>query len=102
MIRKSLQDIAHMLRNKPYPKPLPAEVARLHCYVIDGGHCILAIPECFEQDAAGDPQAYEVPLAAKYVLEKGWRQMPGTDSIIVDVPYDSMFGAEVPDGYEEW
>lgn len=101
-MRKSIQNIAHMVKPIPYPRPLPDEVAHLHCYVIDSGHCILAVPKCFAAEAADRPMDYEVPLPAKYVLETGWEAMPDCDSIMVDVPYDDMMGAVVPSRYEEW
>lgn len=102
-MRKSLQDIAHMVRPIPYPKALPMELVPLHAYVADGGHCFLAVPKPLLSDAlAGDVLMYEVPLPARYVLETGWELIPGTDSITVDVPYDDKMGAIVPDGYEEF
>ena len=101
-MRESLRDLSGTLRQVPYPTPLPEAVQHLHCYLIDAGHCILAIPRRFEDTAAAQRMRYEVPLPAKYVLEHGWQQMPGTDSIVVDVPYDNNFGAMVPEGYEEW
>lgn len=101
-MRKSLQDIAHIVKPIQYPSPLPAEIAHLHCYVMDSGHCILAIPECLLAEAKDEPELYEVPLPVKYVIEMGWRALPGTDCITVDVPYDEFFGAKVPEGFEEW
>jgi len=102
MMRKSLQDISFMVRDIPYPGPLPMELVPLHCYVTDVGHSILAVPECLLASIQGDPMMYEVPLPAKFVIQNGWRAIPGTDSISVDVEYDDMLGAVVPDGYDEF
>ena len=101
-MRKSLQDIASMVKPIPYPAPLPEEIRHLHYYISDSGHCILAIPECLLAEAKDEPIDYEVPLPAKYVLSKGWRSLPGTDCISVQVKYDDTFGAIVPEEYEEW
>lgn len=101
-MRKSLQDIAHIVRQIPYPSQLPDEIKHLHCYIADSGHCILAVPESLLAEAKEDPELYEVPLPVKYVISKGWRTLPGTDCITVDVSYDEFLGAVVPDGFEEW
>ena len=101
-MRKSLQDIASMLRSTPYHSPLPDDIKHLHYYITDSGHCILAVPTVFLDKAASDPMDYEVPLPVRYVLEKGWKPIPGTDSISVDVVYDDIFGAMVPEEYDEW
>lgn len=101
-MRRSLQDIASMIRDIPYHSPLPEDLRHLHCYVIDSGHCILAIPECLLAEAKVEPLLYEVPLPVRYVLKQGWRPLPGTDCITVPVPYDDTFGAVVPEGYDEF
>lgn len=102
-MRKSLQDIAFMVREKPYPVPLPKEIAHLHCWVTDSGHCILCIPEAFRDRVTTDNYSdYEVPLPVRYVLGTGWSTLPGTDAVLVPVPYDRNLGALVPSGYEEF
>lgn len=102
-MRQSLQDIAAMVRDIPYPKPLPAELAHLHAYITDAGHCILSVPAVFANEAAARGyELYEVPLPVRYVLAKGWKRIQGTDSILVEVPYSMDFGAMVPDGYDEF
>ena len=102
-LRKSLLDTAHMVKDVPYKKPLPIALIPLHAYVIDTGHCIMSVPEVFlEQAIQKGCELYEVPLPVRYVLEKGWKAIDGTDAICVDVPYDKNFGAMVPDGYEEF
>lgn len=102
-LRKSLQDIAFMVRDVAYPKPLPVALIPLHYYIADGGHCLMAVPRpLLEQALEKGCDMYEVPLPVRYVLEKGWDEIAGTDSICVDVPYHDMMGALVPDGYEEY
>ena len=102
-LRKSLQDISFMVRDVSYPHPLPIALIPLHAYVTDTGHSIMAVPECFAKDALRDGcELYEIPLPVRYVLEQGWKPIPGTDSISVSVPYDENMGAMVPDGYEEF
>lgn len=102
-MRRSLQDIAAMVQDIPYPKPLPPEIAPLHAYVLDGGHCLMCVPKAFLEEArAKGCWRYEVPLPVKYVLAMGWEAIAGTDAIAVNVPYDPMLGAVVPDGYEEF
>ena len=101
--RKSLRGISHMLRDIPYKKPLPVPLIHLHVYVADAGHCLMAVPAVFVSDAVREGcENYEVPLPVRYVLEKGWKPIAGTDAIAVSVPYDNTFGAEVPEGYEEY
>ena len=102
-MRKSLEDIAFMVRDIPYPKALPQAIAHLHAYIADAGHCVLAVPRALLPEALrGDVTMYELPLPVKYVLAMGWEAIDGTDSIAVDVSYDPMLGASVPDGYEEF
>lgn len=103
IIRESLRDIAFMVKDVPYPGDIPAEVAHLHYYISDSGHCIMSIPKVFEDKAKENGAAmYEVALPVKYVLEKGYRLLPGTDSIVVEVEYDEDFGTMIPEGYSEF
>ena len=98
-VRKSLQDIAAMVDKRPCLQlRIPPELQPYHYYTLDGGHCIVCVPVCFLGEArARGMDDYEVPVPAKYVLEKGYRIEGGY--IIVDVPYDSTFGVTVPDKY---
>ena len=100
-LRRSLQDIAFMVREKPYPGAIPAEIRHLHCYLLDAGHSILAVPKPLMDEAREDPVMYETPLPVKFVLAKGWEEIPGTDCICVDVPYDSNLGVMVPPEFQE-
>ena len=101
-MRKSLEDVKHMIRNKPYPNALPDKLAPFHAYVSDSGHCLMCIPAKFEGTAFGasDPWGYEIPLPVKYVLETGYRQRG--DYLIVEVPYDDTLGATVDSKYDEF
>ena len=102
-MRKSLMDIAHMVRPIPYPKPLPEELEHLHCYLVDCGHNILCVPKSMLNQALdGDVFNYEVPIPVRYVLEKGWEHIPCTDAITVDFQYDDDIGAVIPFEYDEY
>lgn len=101
-MRKSLADIADMLRDVPYPGIIPPELEHLHCYLTDAGHCLLAVPEVLLDKAAPeDIVLSEVPLPVRFVLESAWKVIPGTDSISVPVEYDDDLGALVPDEYPD-
>ena len=92
-----------MVREVAYPGEMPEELKHLHYYVADTGHAIMAVPKCFEGAAkAGKYWEYEVPLPVKYVIEKGWEKIDGTDAVTVDVEYDDMLGVMVPDGSDEF
>ncbi len=102
-LRDSLKDIPHMVRDISYPAPLPMALVPLHAYVTDTGHSIMAVPEAFVKDALRDGcKWYEIPMPVRYVLETGWKPIPGTDAVSVPVPYDENMGALIPDGYEEY
>ena len=94
-----------MVRDVPYPGEIPQALAHLHAWLEDSGHSIMAVPKVFLDKARKEGcWLYEVPLPVRYVLAAGWEPIEGTDGIAVDVPYDSMMGAMVPDreAYEEF
>lgn len=63
----------------------------------------MSVPKVFLEQAFHEGyEHYEVPLPVRYVLEKGWKAIDGTDAICVDVPYDENLGAMVSDGYEDF
>ncbi|MFZ3132736.1 MAG: hypothetical protein WA125_16945 [Desulfosporosinus sp.] len=100
-MRKSLEDIKHMVKAISYPGGIPADIIAHHVYLLDAGHSILCVLTQHWDDATkGDPNGYEVPVPVKYVLEKGYK-ISG-DFIVVDAPYDSDFGLDVPDEYYEY
>lgn len=100
MMRKSLQDIKHMVQIKLYPKRLPDELIPYHAYLIDSGHSILCVLESMWAEAKSDPDMYEVAVPVKYVIEKGYRIEEGY--VIVDAPYDKMVGLDIKGNYEEF
>lgn len=100
-MRKSLQDIIHMVRNVPYPKDLPDELKPYNYYVIDGGHSIMCVLEKHLKEIENiDMDMHEVAVPVKYVLEKGYRFVDGY--VVVEAPYDQSFGLEVEEGYYEY
>lgn len=42
-MRRSLNDIASMVRNYEYSNSLPDELKEFHAYIIDSGHCLCAV-----------------------------------------------------------
>ena len=63
-MRKSLQDIKHMVRTTPYPGKLPRELEPYHYYILDAGHCITCVLECHLEEARNDMDMYELPVLA--------------------------------------
>ena len=84
-----------------YPGDLPDDLFYHHYYLLDSGHCIMAIPQSLYNEAKADGKydEFEVPLPVKYVIERGYKIMD--DRVIVDVPCDNMLGAMVDDKYTE-
>lgn len=85
-----------LVPGRPYPSPLPAELAAWHCYMVDGGHSILvALP------ADGPPTEDRlVPAPVKAVLRAGWTVMSGF--IVCDLPYDPHLGLVTEEDDEEF
>ncbi|MFB6700272.1 hypothetical protein [Streptomyces rubiginosohelvolus] len=89
--------LSGMVLERPYPGELPAELAPWHCYVKDGGHCILVVLEPTGEGArvsAGGPAPItdaRVPVPVKAVLRAGWRI--GEDGYVyAGVRYDPALG----------
>jgi hypothetical protein len=99
-MRKSLQDIAHMVRKRSYHGKLPDELGPYHYYLLDAGHSIMCVLECHLDEAKGNMDNYEVPVPIKYVLEKGYRFVDGY--VIVAATYDRNIGLDVDDKYYEY
>lgn len=100
-MRKSLQDIAHMVQRRPYPGQLPKELQPYHCYLLDSGHSIICVLETHLEEAQKTSMDdYELPVPVKYVLEKGYR-FDG-QYIIVDAEYNEELGLMVDDKYHEY
>lgn len=99
-MRKSLEDIAHMVQERPYPGQLPEELRPYHCYLLDAGHSIMCVLECHIEEARSCMDDYEVPVPVRYVLDKGYRFVDGY--IVIDAEYSSTFGLIVDDEYAEY
>ena len=100
-MRKSLQDIAHMVQNRPYPGHLPDELKPYHYYLLDCGHSIMCVLETHLEEAQeSGMDDYEVPVSVKYVIKKGYRFVNGY--VIVDAEYSSEVGLLVDDEYSEY
>ncbi len=96
-MRKSLQDIAHMVKKVPYPGVLPEELRPYHYYLLDCGHCIMCVLEMHLEKAKGDMDNYELGVPVEYVLEKGYRFVNGY--VVVDAPYNNEIGLDIDDKY---
>lgn len=100
-MRKSLQDITHMVKNISYPGQLPDELKPYHYYIADQGHCVMCVLECHLREARIlNWDDYELPVPVKYILEKGYHKQG--DYIIVNVPYDPNIGMVVDEKYYEF
>lgn len=99
-MRKSLQDIAHMVKNKPYPGQLPDELKPYHYYLLDAGHSIMCVLETHLAEAQSNMDDYEVPVPIKYMMEKGYRFMDGY--VVVEAEYSMEIGLIVDDKYYEY
>ncbi|RXZ78130.1 hypothetical protein EBB07_29185 [Paenibacillaceae bacterium] len=100
-MRKSLQSIKHMINlTKQYPG-LPDELKSFYAYLSDCGHSIMAVPKSLaEQHSQSDLSEFEAAVPVKYVLANKYLIHDGY--IIINVPYDEVFGIDVDDGYEEY
>ena len=100
-MRKSLQDIAHMVRKYPYPGNLPEELKLYHYYLLDCGHSIMCVLETHLAEAQKTSMDdYEVPVPVKYVLEKGYRFVG--QYVVIDAEYSGELGLMVDDKYYEY
>ncbi|CAM5628467.1 hypothetical protein [Streptomyces griseomycini] len=77
------------VRGRTYPRPLPDELAPWHCYVLDGGHSILAV---LDDGSLGDAPPRQalldrlVPAPVRAVERAGWRVVDGF--VLSPLPYD--------------
>lgn len=97
-MRKSLQDVAHMVSKRPYPGSLPAELEPYHYYIADGGHAIMCVLECHLTEGCMDD--YEIPVPVKYVVGKGYRFLDGY--VVVEAKYELPYGLMVDEKYSEY
>lgn len=84
---------------KPYPSPLPPEIASWHCYTSDGGHCILVVLQSYYADDA-DLTSLLCPAPVKTVLRVGYQIRRGF--VICDLPYSPDFGLETDSDDDEF
>lgn len=103
-MRKSLKDIKNMVSDKKY-LGLPKELYKFNYYILDAGHCIMAIPDTLllEAEKSGNYYMYECPVPVKYVLENGYRLHE--DHVIVSVKYSlpfGLFGLDIADEFHEF
>lgn len=97
-MRKSLRDIAHMVRRWPYPGQLPDDLRPYNYYILDAGHSIMCVLEAHLEEARKtNMDDYEIPVPVKYVLEKGYRFVD--QYIVVEADYSSEIGLMVDDEY---
>ncbi|MGW0562841.1 hypothetical protein ACWDZ4_20035 [Streptomyces sp. NPDC003016] len=95
IVRRAL---AGLLLDRPYPRELPADLAPWHCYVKDGGHCLLVVLDPVGTDgvvlSAGGAVPIEeacVPVPVKAVLRAGWR-VSEDGYVHTPVRYDPTLG----------
>ena len=74
---------------RPYPNPLPAELAGWHGYASDGGHCILIVLPDDYQDGA-DLTSLLCPAPVRAVLKRGYTVRG--EYVVCDLPYTTAFG----------
>lgn len=81
---------------------LPDVLKKFNYYYQDGGHVIMAIPECLLNKAIqnGKLDQFECSIPCKYVLEQGFRIYE--NHVIVDCGYDEFLGIVVDSSYYEY
>ena len=82
---------------------LPELYEPYYVYLKDSGHCLLCVPQKFFETAREDilsMHRYEVPVPAKYVLEKQPAEYFGY--LICEVPYLDDIGVFVDENYYEF
>ena len=85
-------------RTKSYPEPLPPELAQWYCYPIDAGHSIVCILKQHYHPTT-DLIGHLIPVPVKSV-KRGYAIQ--REYIVVDLPYDSELGLQVPPEDEEY
>lgn len=100
-MRKSLEDIKHMVKSIKYPGSLPEELKPYHYYIADSGHCIMCVLETHLQEAKNTSMDfYEIPVPVRYVAEKGYSFID--EYVVVEAEYNSNFGLNIDDKYSEF
>lgn len=79
-----------VLPGRPYPQPLPADLAPWYVYIEGLGHCIaVAVDGVYQPD--GNPWEYMTVAPVRMVLSEGWTMRDGL--VLAEVPYDTVIGA---------
>jgi len=97
LVARATSDLA--VRPRPYPAPLPVELATWRVYLLDAGHSILCLLREHLPAALEDPAGYLIPVPVRtvrrgYAIERGF--------VVVDLAYDADIGLRVPEGDEEF
>ena len=87
--------------SKPYPAPLPDELAPHHVWLLDCGHNIQVVLAQHLAQAGTDLSNWLVPISVRTVLRLGWTMYLGVP-VVSGVPYDDILGAVLPYGETEW
>lgn len=101
--RDVIASLGHMV-DRPYGRALPDELARWHCYTLDGGHSIVVV---LDDGTVGDePSAQKlrdhlVPAPVKAVERAGWRVMD-SGFVVCKLPYDPELGLVTEPGDDEY
>ncbi|MFJ5221042.1 hypothetical protein ACIP98_41165 [Streptomyces sp. NPDC088354] len=88
----------YLVTDKPYPSPLPAELADWHGYTRYGGHIILVVlddGELADHPSRPDLEANLFPAAVRTVLREGWRLVDGF--VVCKLPIDPWNGVVTPE-----
>lgn len=88
------RSLGHMVDlGRTYGRALPDDLARWHCYTLDGGHSILVV---LDDGTLGDAPSRSkiedqlVPAPVKAVERAGWRMLDGF--VVCKLPYDPELG----------
>lgn len=85
-LRKSLEDIKHLVKDIPYPSQLPDDLIDHHYYIADNGHSIMCVLKTHLDEASkSNMDGYEIAVPVKYVLDNGYTHMG--DYVIVEAEY---------------
>lgn len=105
-MRKSIEDVAHLIKDIPYLKSLPKELCEYHYYLSDAGHSIMCILNCHLKEAINSRSLdlYEIPVPVKYVLTHDYYFLdtPTGKYILIEGEYDPNLGLTIDEKYYEY